>query len=204
MDREVLPASELAARAGVAPSTATGHLARLVRGGLVVAEPTGRHRYFRLAGPEVAEAVEALAAIAPQPPVRTLRAASAAEALRSARTCYDHLAGRLGVDLTAALERERVLVRRGREFELGPAAAQRLAAFGIDLADLGRGRRPVVRLCLDWSERRPHVAGALGVALADRLFGLGWIERRAANRSVAVTPLGRERLAAEFKLVPSR
>jgi DNA-binding transcriptional ArsR family regulator len=198
LDREPLSASELAVRAGIGPSTTSGHLGRLVRGGLVIAEPNGRHRYFRLAGREVAEAVEALAAIAPQPPVRTLRAASAAEALRGARTCYDHLAGRLGVELAAALERDRVLVRRGGEYTLGRAAAPRLSALGIDLDALGRLRRPLVRLCLDWSERRPHVAGALGAALAARLFALGWIERRAANRSVAVTALGRERLAGEF------
>jgi DNA-binding transcriptional ArsR family regulator len=198
MDRAPLSASELAARAGVAPSTASGHLTRLVRGGLVAVEPRGRHRYFRLAGREVAEAVEALAAIAPRRPVRSLRGAAAAEALRTARTCYDHLAGRLGVELTAALERDRVLVRCGSDYELGRSAPRRLAALEIDLEALARLRRPLVRLCLDWSERRPHVAGALGAALAERLFVLGWIERRAANRSVEVTRAGRAHLADEL------
>jgi DNA-binding transcriptional ArsR family regulator len=198
MDSEPLSASELASRARIAPSTASGHLARLAGGGLVVAERRGRHRYFRLAGPEVAEAVEALATIAPHKPVRSLRAAVAAEALRSARTCYDHLAGRLGVELTAALERDRILVRTDRGYTVGRNAAARLEPLGIDLAALGRLRRPLARLCLDWSERRPHVGGALGGALADRLFSLGWVARRSANRSVEVTAPGRVRLAEDF------
>src|SRR5437016_1131647 len=118
-----LPARELAARAGIAPSTASGHLARLLDGRLVVAERSGRHRYFRLAGAEVATAIEALSVIAPPRPVRSLRAAAVGEALREARTCYDHLAGRLGVEVTAALERRRVLIHDEQHgYRLGPGA----------------------------------------------------------------------------------
>jgi DNA-binding transcriptional ArsR family regulator len=198
MEEERLPARELAARAHIAPSTASGHLARLVDGGLITGERSGRHRYFRLADPAVAAALEALSTIAPARPVRSLRDASVSEAIRHARTCYDHLAGRLGVELTAALEREGVLVHDGGTFALGRTA--RLTQLGIDLEALARRRRPLVRACLDWSERRRHVAGSVGAALADRLFELGWLERRPTNRSVEVTQLGVAQLRAEFGL----
>jgi DNA-binding transcriptional ArsR family regulator len=197
-EEESLSARELAERAGIAPSTASGHLARLVSGGLLVAERSGRNRYFRLAGSGVADALEALAAVAPSKPVRSLRAAAVGEALRHARTCYDHLAGKLGVELAAALERERVVLRENGGYVLGPRATAKLEPLGIELGALGQQRRALLRACLDWSERRPHVAGALGAAIAERLFELGWIERRARNRSVAVTAAGIEGLRAEL------
>ena len=193
---EALPASALAAHAGIAPSTASEHLRRLVDGGFIVARKNGRHRYFSLADPAVADAIEALAVVAPQPPVRSLREATKSELIREARTCYDHLAGRLGVALAAALERDRTLVRRNGDYELGPGAEERCAALGIDLVELQAKRRLVVRGCLDWSERELHVAGALGAAMANRLFELGWIHRRAGNRSVKVTD--RARLESEL------
>jgi DNA-binding transcriptional ArsR family regulator len=183
---EALPASELAARAGVAPSTASEHLRRLVEGGFLASRKNGRHRYFSLADPAVADAVEALAVVAPQPPVRSLREATKSELIRSARTCYDHLAGRLGVDLAAVLERQGVVVRRNGGYALGAGAQRRCDALGIDLAELEAQRRPIVRGCLDWSERELHVAGALGAALANRFFELGWIRRRDGNRSVEI------------------
>jgi DNA-binding transcriptional ArsR family regulator len=193
-----LPARALAARAGIAPSTASEHLSRLAAGGLVVGERQGRHRYFRLAGPAVAEAIEALSVIAPEQPVRSLRDATVGDALRHARTCYDNLAGRLGAELAAALERKHVLIYDEREYRLGPAAKTRLGRLDIDVARLSKERRVLVRPCLDWSERRRHVAGALGAALAARLFDLDWLRRRDGNRSVEVTRLGRTRLRAEF------
>ena len=200
MEQDALPASDLAARARIAKSTASEHLARLVDGGLILGERQGRHRYFRFADPAVAAAIEALAAIAPAKPVRSLRDANIGDAIRLARTCYDHLAGRLGVELTAALERDRVLVAHRGGYRLGPSAPARLAALGIDLGELARQRRTLVRPCLDWSERRRHVAGAVGAALATRLFELGWLKRRKTNRSVEITRLGRARLRAEFGL----
>jgi DNA-binding transcriptional ArsR family regulator len=195
-----LPARELAVRAGVAPSTASSHLGKLAAAKLVVSEREGRHRFFALADPSVAEALEALAAIAPVRPARSLREASVGEALSHARTCYDHLAGRLGVELTAALERKLVLERRNGTYELGRDAEARLGALGIDLAVLAKGRRPLVRACLDWSERRPHVAGALGAALAARAFELDWVRRRPRNRSVELTARGRTGLHSQLGL----
>lgn len=195
-----LPVTELAARAGIAPSTASEHLARLAAGGFLHSEKHGRHRYYRLADPAVAAAVEALALIAPQRPVNSLRDATRSELLREARTCYDHLAGKVGVALARSLERQRVLVRRDGDYAFGRRAGTRLAALGIELDELERKRRPAVRGCLDWSERELHVAGALGAALATRFFELGWIRRRDGNRSVEVTAVGRAGLSKEFGL----
>jgi DNA-binding transcriptional ArsR family regulator len=202
-EAEYLPARELAARAGVAPSTASGHLARLLDGRLIVAERAGRHRYFRLANPEVAAAIEALSVIAPRRPVHSLREATVGDALREARTCYDHLAGRLGVEITAALERDGVLVHHeAAGYRLGRGGAEYLSSeFAIDVVDLQRGRRVLARVCLDWSERRRHVAGSLGAALAASLLERSWVKRREGNRSLEVTPAGRSALEQTFDIV---
>ena len=186
-----LSASELAARAGIARSTASGHLRRLVDGGFLVVTDQGRNRYYELAGAGVAEAVEGLSRIAPERPVRSLKESTRGELLREARTCYDHLAGRLGVALARALEQRRVVVRSNGGYELGESAAPALKHLGIVLDGLAQLRRPLVRGCLDWSERELHVAGAVGAAITARLFELGCLERRDRTRSVAVTEAGR-------------
>jgi DNA-binding transcriptional ArsR family regulator len=185
-----LPASELAARTRVSASLASAHLARLLDGGLVGVERRGRHRYYRLASPEVAHAIEALSAIAAPAPVRSLRDAANGDALRRARTCYDHLAGVLGVAVADALERNRLLVREADAYSVTRMGAARLGELGIDVTALAAARRPLTRVCVDWSERRPHVAGALGAAVATRCFELGWIERLASSRAVAITAAG--------------
>src|SRR5215211_3040620 len=180
-DGRALAASVLAAEAGIAPSTASAHLGRLVEGGLLTAEHHGRHRYFRLAGPQVGELLETVARLAPAAPVRSLRQGTRAEAVRTARTCYDHLAGRLGTALMAALLERGVLA--GGDGAFHPEAGDRLSSpggdvpyeltehgagflrddLGVDVAAIG-GRRPLVRYCVDWSEQRHHLAGALGAA----------------------------------------
>ncbi len=187
-----LSASELASRASVSRSTASGHLRRLVEGGFLVVADRGRSRHYELAGPAVAEAVEALSRVAPPRPVRSLREAKRSELIRDARTCYDHLAGRLGVAFAGVLERRGVVERSNSDFRLGPRAGAELAGLGIELEPLARLRRPLVRGCLDWSERELHVAGSLGAALTARLFELGCIVSRDGTRSVALTEAGRE------------
>jgi DNA-binding transcriptional ArsR family regulator len=209
-DGRALPASVLADEAGVAASTASEHLRRLVDSGLVSVERHGRHRYFRLAGPEVGELLEALARVAPPAPVRSLREGTRAEAIRSARTCYDHLAGKLGTDLFAALLERGVLEGGDGVFDPERARKDRLSSPGWDveyrLADPGpleelgvelpTGRRPLIRYCIDWSEQRHHLGGALGAAIANRFFELGWIKRAKGTRAVHVTTEGEERLGA--------
>jgi DNA-binding transcriptional ArsR family regulator len=194
-----LPAGELARRAGVSASTASEHLAKLVGGGLLVSESSGRHRYFRLAGPGVAHAFEALSALAPRKPVHSLRGARIGDALAEARTCYDHLAGRLGVAIADSLLSHGAVVERDGCFELGPAVDQVLATLGLSVAALP-GRRPAVLRCLDWSERRPHLAGALGTAICAKAFEAEWIERLPGSRAVRVTTAGKQVFAARLNL----
>jgi DNA-binding transcriptional ArsR family regulator len=194
-DGRALPAGELARRAGIAPSTASEHLARLVAGGLLAVETTGRHRYFRIAGADVAHAIEALSVIARPRPPRNLREASIGDALAAARTCYDHLAGTLGVTVTDALLRERALDDRDGTFVLGPRVEEVLVPFGVDPSALP-SRRPALRRCIDWSERRPHLAGALGAAICARAREQRWIEPLPGSRAVKVTVAGRKAFAS--------
>jgi len=222
-DGRELPASVLASEAGVAASTASVHLARLVDGGLVTVESRGRHRYFRLAGPKVGRAIEALAAIAPPAQVRSLKDGTRAQAVRAARTCYDHLAGRLGVDLMGALLERGILsggdgrYDRSRasgdrpsayghdvDYRLSDRGADTLTALGVDVDAAFAGRRPPIRYCVDWSEQNHHLSGALGAAIARRLRELGWIRPLPGSRAVLVTPSGRQGLAQHFGLTTSR
>ena len=190
-----LPASELAQRAGVSASTASVQLAKLVEGGLLETERNGRHRYYRLADPSIASAIESLAVIAPRRPASSLKQARVGSELQAARTCYDHLAGALGVALFEALQRQRLLTP---ELEVASRGAKRFRELGIALDELAGQRRPLARRCLDWTERRHHLAGSLGAALADRCFELGWLERLPSNRAVRVTDKGRRGLAREL------
>lgn len=200
LDGRELPAGELALLAGVTPATASIHLAKLVEAGFVGARPQGRHRYYRLTRPELAPAMEALAALAPPGQPRTHRQARIGRAVRAARTCYDHLAGRLGVAVTAALVERGALREAGGQFEVTPEGEGWLGGLGVDVAAARARRRAFAPVCLDWSERVPHVAGALGAALLDRLFALGWIERTPASRAVQVTLEGRRGFRGTFGL----
>jgi DNA-binding transcriptional ArsR family regulator len=191
-----LPAGVLAVRAGVAPSTASEHLARLEAGGLVTIEPSGRRRLARLAGPEVAEALEALGRLtAPERP-NGLTKVNRMEALRAARSCYDHLAGRAGVDLTDGLLDLGALSLSDAQLALPPDSEERWSSLGVELEPLMAARRPVVRTCVDWTERRPHLAGGLGAALLDSLLSRRWLERRTGGRALRITPAGRDGLDA--------
>jgi DNA-binding transcriptional ArsR family regulator len=194
MDGRARPAGELARRAGIAPSTASEHLARLVAGRLLVVEPTGRERRYRLASAEVAEVLEALSRLGSEEPVSSLRAASRRDALQAARTCYDHLAGRLGVAVTEALVARDVLRVHDGSFELSADGEAFLADLGVDIAGARARKRVFARMCLDWSERRPHLAGALGAALADAVLDHGWVRRRPNDRALSITPSGIEAL----------
>ena len=194
MDGRALTAKELAYAAHVTPQTASGHLAKLSDGGLLAAEKQGRHRYFRLASPLVGHMLEGVMAVAGPDPARPT-SWRGGEALRTARTCYDHLAGRLAVALTDALT-ERGHVALGPDGGEVTEEGQRfLDGFGAAPAP---ARRVYCRPCLDWSERRPHLAGSVGAALACRCFDLGWLARRRDTRAVAITDAGRAGFRATF------
>lgn len=190
-DGREVAAGELALVAGVTAATASFHLAKLTSAGLISLRRQGRHQLYQLASPELVQALEALAVLAPQSAPRTHRQARIGRAVRAGRTCYDHLAGRLGVCLTRALLDRGAVRLSGAEFDLTPAGEQLLGELGIDLATVRARRRAFAPACLDWSEREPHIAGALGAALLTRLFDLGWIKRMPASRAVEVTLAGR-------------
>jgi DNA-binding transcriptional ArsR family regulator len=195
-DGRSLAASVLAAEAGVAPSTASHHLARLVDAGFITAVTRGRHRYFTLAGQRVAELIEAAARVAPAQEITSLREGTRAHAVRYARRCYDHLAGRLGVALSDALQDQGVLLcRDGAGFTVTDEGVRRLAQLGVETYS-----GEVARCCLDWTEQRPHVAGALGRGLLTRLLELGWLTRDARTRALRVTDPGRVNLPLQFGL----
>jgi DNA-binding transcriptional ArsR family regulator len=191
VDGRARPAGELAFAAGVTAQTASSHLARLLEGGLVAVEKEGRHRYYRLAGESVAQALEQLAAIRPAGPVRRRAPTAEARELRFARCCYNHLAGALGVAVTRALtERAFIVPAPDKRFDIPPAGADWFSDIGVNMAALRPTRRGLARQCLDWTEREHHLAGPVGVALMASMCERGWLRRGAASRAIALTPKG--------------
>lgn len=195
-----LPASDLAARCQLTQQTMSAHLAKLVAGGLLAVEPRGRHRYYRLASAEVGHALETMQAIAPRPPVRSLRQSEETRALCFARTCYDHLAGKLGVSLVQAMVQHGYLTEAEKNYALTTAGEQWFTHLGIDVSDSRRKRRVFAASCLDWSERHYHLAGALGASLASQLFAQGWIIRSSSSRAVRLSEAGKRGLLQELNL----
>jgi len=200
MGGKSLPAGELAQAARVSKATASAHLAKLVEGGLLRQEASGRHRYYRLAGPEVGQALEAMLVIAPAKAVKSLRESDEQRHMRHARTCYDHLAGKVGVALTDRLLVLGFLNDSGPDYALAESGRQKLLMFGVRVDPPAGQRRHYARKCLDWSERRHHLAGSLGAAIASRLLELQWLERIPGGRAVRVTEAGRRGLADTFGL----
>ena len=197
-----LAAGELSQIAGVSPPTASAHLGKLLDGGLVAVTRQGRHRYYSLSGHEIATVIEAIAEISPVKPVRSLRQSREADALAQARTCYDHLAGRAGVALLDAFLGHRILTGSGTgknaAYQVTTDGADTLEEFGVDLAKISHSRRRFAGACLDWTQRRPHLSGALGAAITGRLLQLDWIERGPGQRAIRVTPSGHDGLAGTF------
>lgn len=211
-DGRALPATRLADEAGVSAATASSHLRKLTDAGMLAVEQQGRFRYYRLAGPQIGQLIETVGVLAPKTPIRSLRQSTRAHALRAARTCYDHIAGRLGVALMAVLLDRGQLEGGDGEHDPDTAERDRLSAPGADLdytltaagrrfvAEFGvqLPRRRPVRYCVDWTEQRHHVAGGLGRGLLDRVVELGWVQRVEATRALTITRAGRHGLADEF------
>jgi DNA-binding transcriptional ArsR family regulator len=195
------PSSVLAERAGVSRPLASNHLRKLAEGGLIVAEPRGRQRLYRLRSQSVAEALEALIQLAPAREESRTGGSIEGDALRQGRLCYDHLAGRLGVALADGFRARGLLVLDDAErFVVTDAGADAFAELGIDLGRLAEAPRPLTRACVDWSERRHHLAGSLGGALAGELLRRGWVLSREASRVVDLTDEGLAALSARFSL----
>ena len=190
LDGRAMTATELAYAARVTPQTTSAHLGKLTEAGLITATPSGRHRYFRLASPKVAQMLESIVAVAGDNRPRFRPMSRQAAELRDARMCYDHIAGLLGVRIADAMVKRSYLVLEDDGGRITDAGARYLWELGIDIRVAGKGRRHLCRACLDWTERRPHVGGAIGAALAERWLALGWIKRAKDSRAVMVTPEG--------------
>lgn len=209
-----LSASVLAMEAGVSRPTASGHLKKLTEGGLIAVRTDGRNRHYRIAGPQVAGVLERLMELAPPEPITSLRSSTRAAQLRQARTCYDHLAGRLGVGIMQGMLDRGYLSGGDGSFDPDAADTDRPAGPGHDLdyrltddggaflAELGvrlpDSRRPLIRYCIDWTETRHHLAGALGRALRDRFLEADWVRRGTTHRALTITPAGRAVIEASF------
>lgn len=198
LDGRAYTASELAAASDTSAPNCSMHLAKLIKADLLTVEAQGRHRYYSLSRPEVAYAMEALAALVPK---QTLEAAEKDDPpIRVCRTCYDHLAGRVGVQLAEGLVKHKLLIQTKKQYDLTPKGIRWFVDHGIDPAKLQRQRRNFSRTCLDWTERRPHLAGSLGAAILQMMMDEKWLRRMPNTRAVQVTPKGRKALSSELKL----
>jgi DNA-binding transcriptional ArsR family regulator len=198
LDGRSLPATELAQRAGITCQTASSHLAKLTEGQLLQVVPQGRHRYYRIANARVADLLESMARFAPRnEPDRT----GPKSPIQIARTCYNHLAGSLGVSITEALVGRGYLRIVGRDYQLSKKGTKWFSELGIDIGTLRKSGRVLARQCLDWSERRNHLAGALGSALTAHLFERGWIDRVRQSRAVRISELGRRELKEKLGVI---
>ncbi|NQU62101.1 MAG: winged helix-turn-helix transcriptional regulator [Rhodospirillales bacterium] len=194
IEGRALTATELALYAGVSPQTTSTHLAKLMDAGLITVEKHGRHRFFRLADPHIADILEPLSELVVHQPVPERRKSRAPMDLRPARICYDHLAGNLGVQVADALKGKGYLEPLGGDFRITDSGTAFFAKLDIDLAALARTRRVFARQCLDWSERRPHLGGVLGATLCDRFLDQGWIKRTRVPRQIIVLEPGERAL----------
>ena len=202
IDGTMRPAGELAYAANISAQSASAHLAKLVRGGLLVAEAQGRHRYFRLANAQVADAIESLAslsvAVRPRAPRSRLPSKSMPIEFLHARTCYDHLAGETAVQVCESMLKARWLTHDGRDFRVTRLGEKELAALDVDLAAARQSRRVFARACVDLTQRRPHIGGALGAALLDLYVARSWILRARRSRVVTITPNGQAAFRRTF------
>lgn len=195
-----LTASELATEAGVTLQTASSHLAKLQQGRLIEQEQQGRHRYFRLSGSDVADVLEALGTLAVRAGHLRVRPGPKDPAMRRARVCYDHLAGEFGVRMFDSMVSRKYLALDKDRVDITPRGTKFVAEFGVDLEAVQTSRRPLCKKCLDWSERRSHLAGSLGAALLNRVYELKWARREAGGRVVKFTPSGEQKFAALFSI----
>ena len=198
MDGRALTASELAYFAHVTPQTASTHLGKLVDGGILVPAKQGRHRYFRLASPLIGQMLEGIMAVAEGRPVRYHPHWRGGEQLRFAKVCYDHLAGEIAVRIADALATQKRILLSDDGGEVTSDGEALLTTLGIDVASLTKQRRIFCRPCLDWSMRRPHIAGAVGAALFERFMEMGWLKRIKDSRALTITPEGHQHLEDLF------
>ena len=197
LDGRAYTAGELALAAGISPSAASNHLARLTEAGMLKAEVQGRHRYYSFSDPDVAYVAEALASLAGHPSPKNHPSTTIIPGgVKYCRTCYDHLAGYVSIKLVEAMQQKKFLKTEDKKFIVTEKGWEWMEGFGIYKKDFASNRRPLTRQCLDWSERKPHLAGQLGAVLLHKMFERKWFRRVAFSRELVVTPRGRQELYA--------
>jgi DNA-binding transcriptional ArsR family regulator len=197
-DGRALTATELARVAGITSQTASSHLSKLLDANLLIVEKHGRFRYYKLANLQVAEALEPLTLLSPHKPTPARTGSKEVVGIREARFCYDHVAGTLGVALTSAMLKNGYLAENDRDYRVTARGEAFLERLGIDLPEIKSQRRVLARKCLDWSERKPHVSGALGAAIASVLITKGWLKRAKTGREIRITDIGHKAIARHF------
>jgi DNA-binding transcriptional ArsR family regulator len=197
LDGRAYTATELANYTETTPQNISMHLTKLVMSDLLCVEKQGRHRYYNYARPEISYAIEALANLIPQAN-KSIKINLPDQSVRFCRTCYDHLAGKIGVLLTDKLLELKILIKEGADFKVSMQGEIFFATLNIDIHQLSNQKRSFARACLDWSERKPHLAGALGAAMLERMIANNWIRRTANSRAIVVTGKGKEALHAKL------
>ncbi|AFQ12298.1 TPA: winged helix-turn-helix domain-containing protein [Bacillus pacificus] len=200
MDGRPHPATELANAAKIKPQTATFHLNKLLEAQIISVEKHGRHRYYKLANHELADSLETIFFITQPEPIQSFKQAKEMNEIEFARTCYDHLAGKLGVEIANALLRKEVLVKNETDFQVTKIGEKFFYGLDIDLEKLQTKRRAFSKCCLDWTERKHHIAGALGNILLERMLEMNWIIKVKHSRAIHITPLGRQKLKEVFSI----
>ncbi|WP_242144148.1 MULTISPECIES: helix-turn-helix transcriptional regulator [unclassified Bacillus cereus group] len=200
LDGRIYPASELAYEAKIKPQTASHHLSKMIEGGILHMEKHGRHRYYKIANAEVAQVLETLLSISLPEKTSSFKQACQSEALKHARTCYDHLAGKLGVSVTNSLINQGYLIKDGLNFDVTDTGRHFFTHFDIDVDEVRQRRRLFARACLDWSERQHHLGGALGFSLTSYFLNNNWVQRTPSCRSLIITDTGKKNIEKIFKI----
>ncbi|KEK22435.1 ArsR/SmtB family transcription factor [Bacillus gaemokensis] len=198
LDGRPYPATELAHVAKIKPQTASFHLNKLYEAQIVEVEKHGRHRYYKIANHEIAESLEKILYLAPPEPIQSFKQSKESKEIQYARTCYDHLAGKLGVEITNSLLHNEILIKDDLQFKVTKKGLKFFENFGINLDSLHNKRRFFSKCCLDWSERQHHIAGSLGNAILERMLELKWITKASQTRAVYITPLGKQQIFNTF------
>lgn len=200
LDGKAFTATELAMAAATTPQNISMHLAKLVQADLLCVESQGRHRYYKYARKEVAYAIEAMTSLLPAPSAKSPVDSDNNSAIKNCRTCYDHLAGKVGVAVTDSLLRQKILIEKNDQFEVSSKGEKWFASLGIDTGELQQQRRSFLRPCLDWSERRHHIAGSLAAALLDKMIARDWLRKTKNSRALVVTAKGEKQFYEYLKL----
>lgn len=201
LDGRAFTATELAIVANTSPQNISMHLTKLLDGDLLSVEKQGRHKYYRFSNKEVAYAVEAMASLIPKPEIRSKKETENYHPIKYCRTCYDHLAGKIGVALTDSLLEQKIILNKNDTFQISAEGKKWFSDFGINIEEAQKQKRIFLKPCLDWSERRNHLSGSIGALLLNKMITEDWLRKTKNSRAVIITGKGEKELLKHFKIV---